>query len=161
MPDEKSIEFRIDSALTGDARLNALDFTAFLRENGITPEHHESGDGWSVMYSGESVGFILVNGAEQFPGPWTIWFNSCDFGDGGDADYEVKETAWTHASICGNFSSGGKNCGCGNQPGFRRAIFGKTYENRCHSPLMFFNPDAKTLDHVKKLMLLLKHNAAA
>ena len=161
MSDEKSIENKINNVLTGDARVNALDFTAFLRANGITPEMHESGGGWSVMYSGESIGFILVNGAEQFPGPWTIWFNSCEFGDGSDADYDLKETAWTHASICGNFSSGGKNCGCGDQPGFRRNIFGKIYENRCHSPLMFSSPDAKTLEYVKKLMLALKQNAAA
>ena len=160
MQDEKSIGYKINNAMAGDARKNALDFTAFLLANGITPECHESGDGWSVMYSGESIGFIVITGAEQFPGPWTLWFNSCDFGDGA-ADYDLKEAAWTHASICGHFSSGGKNCGCGNQPGFRRVIFGKTFENRCHSPLMFHNPDAKTLEYVKRLMLALKQNIAA
>jgi len=35
-------------------------------------------------------------------------------------------------------------------------IFGRGFENRCHSPLMFTNPDADTLERLKKLMLLLK-----
>jgi hypothetical protein len=152
---EKMIEDKINNTLDGDAQKNALDFTAFLRANDITPELHESGDGWSIEYTGESIGFIIVNGVEQIPGPWTIWFNSCEFGDG-PVDNDVKEAAWAHASICGNFSSGGKDCGCGDQPGFRRTIFGRVFENRCHSPLMFTNPDAKTLESVKKLMLMLK-----
>ena len=154
------IENKINDVLIGDSLSNALDFAAFLRVNEFDPECHESGFGWSVNYGGESVGFIVVDGAAQIPGPWTVWFNSCDFGDG-PADDDMKETAWAHASICGHFISGGKDCGCGDQPGFHRTIFGREYENRCHSPLMFTNPDAKTLENVKKLILMLKHNIAA
>jgi hypothetical protein len=126
----------------------------------MSPDLHESGDGWSIMRADESVGFILVNGAEQMPGPWTVWFNSCDFDDGGEpVEDGVKEAAWAHASVCGNFISGGKDCGCGDQPGFARTIFGREFENRCHSPLMFTNPDAGTLEHVKRLMLMIRKNA--
>lgn len=155
MADLTIIEEKIGSALIGDASGNALSFAEFLRANGMTPECHESGDGWSIMKEGESIGFILVNGAEQFPGPWTVWFNTCEFGGADAADDELKEVAWSHASICGNFESGGKVCGCGDQPGFHRTIFGRDFENRCHSPLMFPNPDAKTLESVKKLFLLI------
>ena len=150
------IEERINNVLSGDTLNNALDFAAFLRANELSPELHDSGDGWSILYRNDSIGFILVNGVAEIPGPWTVWFNSCDFGDNGSVDDDLKETAWAHASICGHFSSGGKVCGCGDQPGFRRTIFGKVFENRCHSPLMFTNPDAKTLEHVKRLMLMLK-----
>jgi len=150
------IEERINNVLSGDTLNNALDFAAFLRANELSPELHDSGDGWSILYRNDSIGFILVNGVAEIPGPWTVWFNSCDFGDNGSVDDDLKETAWAHASICGHFSSGGKVCGCGDQPGFHRTIFGKVFENRCHSPLMFTNPDAKTLEHVKRLMLMLK-----
>ncbi len=152
----QEIEDRIRQVLSGDASKNALDFAAFLRAHGLPPVWHVSGDGWSVMDADRSVGFVLVNGAAQEPGPWTVWFNSCDFDGGGPADEALKETAWAHANLCSHFSSGGKKCGCGNQPGFRRTIFGKTFENRCHSPLFFTNPDAKTLEHVEKLLLMLK-----
>ena len=162
MADLTIIEEKIKSVLDGGAQVNALDFSAFLRSNGIMPKCYEAGgDGWSVMYKEDSIGFILVNGAEQMPGPWTVWFNTCEFGDGDGVEAEVKEAAWEHASVCANFTSGGKDCGCGDQPGFHREIFGREYENRCHSPLMFTDPDAKTLESVKKLMLLIKRNADA
>ena len=155
--EKTAIEDKIRSALHGDVLKNALDFAAFLRANGFSPEQYESGgDGWSVLRKEESVGFILVNGAEEMPGPWTVWFNTCDFDESAPADDAVKETAWAHASICANFTSGGKDCGCGDQPGFRRTIFGRVFDNRCHSPLMFTNPDAQTLENIKKLMKLLK-----
>jgi len=157
MSEPKAVEEKINEVLSGDALKNALDFVAFLRANGITPEGH--GDfGGAVMYANVSVGYLVVNGAAEFPGPWTMWFNSCEFGDNGPVDDALKETAWAHASVCGHFSSGGKHCGCGDQPGFRRTIFGKVFENRCHSPLMFWNPDAKTLEHVKTLLLMLAQN---
>ena len=158
MADLTIIENKIGDVLTGETQRGALDFVAFLRANDISPECHESGDGWSVMYAGESIGFILVNGAQEMPGPWTVWFNSCEFGEDCAADDAVKQTAWEHASICGHFETGGKVCGCGDQPGFTRTIFGKVFENRCHSPLMFTNPDTGTLVSVEKLMLMLKQS---
>ena len=45
---------------------------------------------------------MMVNGVAEMPGPWTIWFNSCDFDGGGMVEDELKETAWTHASPCGH-----------------------------------------------------------
>jgi len=155
MAGQMMVEDKIREVLSGGELENALDFAAFLRANGFAPEFHESGDGWSVMSGDESVGFISVTGAGEMPGPWTVWFNSCDFG-GGPADDGLKKTAWAHASVCGNFSSGGKVCGCGDQPGFTMTIFGKEFKNRCHSPLMFTDPGGETLENMKKLMLMLK-----
>ena len=152
MADQKRIENKMKDVLNGDTLKHALDFAAFLRANELSPESHDSGHGWSI----KGIGFIMVNGAVEEPGPWTIWFDSCDFGDSGPVGDDLKETAWAHASICGHFSSGGKNCGCGDQPGFHRTIFEKQFENRCHSPLMFTDPDAKTLKNVQKLLLMLK-----
>jgi hypothetical protein len=153
---QNAIEDKISGVLNGDSQKNAISFVEFLRSNGLSPEAHESGAGWSIERNGDDVGFVLVNGDPLAPGPWTIWFNSCDFNENGPVDDCIKETAWAHASICGNFSSGGKECGCGDQPGFTRTIFGRVFQNRCHSPLMFTDPDADTLVNVEKLILLLK-----
>jgi len=150
------VEAVIKAAMSGDALTNALDYAAFLRANEFTPDFHGGHDnnGFFTMYSKENVSYLMISGREDdFCGPWTIWFNFNDFGDGDGVADELKETAWKHASNCGKCHPGWADCGCG-----KRTIFGKDFDHLCHSPLMFTNPDAKTLEHVKKLMLLLKPN---
>lgn len=145
------IEDAINEKLTGEARNNALAFVDFLRTNGLAVESNDGGDGWAVGgVMGDSIGFLLVNGAPQMPGPWTFWFNSCDFGSDDPADDELKETVWAHASNCGRCHAGWKDCGGGE-----RTIWGRKFERLCHSPLMFTNPDAKALESVEKLMRML------
>ena len=156
-----AIEEAINDILRDDALNNALDFAAFLRTNDFLPVWHDSGDGWSIMRADEGIGFIVVNRVEKWgikPRSWTVFFNSCDFDGDAPANDDLKEIAWTHLNICGHYLSGGKRCGCGNQPGRRDTIFGKECEHLCHSPLAFTNPDAQTVEHMKKLMLLLKKN---
>ena len=149
---DQAMENAISEKLTGDSKKNALDFAAFLRANGLLTDSNGDGEGWAVGGTvGNSTGFMLVNGAAQMPGPWTVWFNSCDFGDYGAADDDLKETAWAHTSICGHCHAGWKDCGGGD-----RVIFGKEFEGLCHSPLMFTDPGAKTLGNIKKLMLMLQ-----
>jgi len=144
------IEEGIAKRLTGNAQKNALDFVAFMRANDMSIDPNNGGDGWAVGgKEGDSLGYAIVNGASEFPGPWTLWFNVCDFA--GDADDALKEAAWTHASPCGKCHKGWENCGGGN-----RVIFGKEFDRLCHSPLMFVNPDAQALEHIKKLLLMLK-----
>jgi len=147
---KREIEDVIAKRLKGDAQKNALDLAAFMRANGITSEGNKKGDGWAIGGTvGNSIGYLMVNGAAEFPGPWTLWFNSCDFE--GPVDDALKEAAWAHASPCGQCHAGWKDCGCGP-----RTMFGREFENLCHSPLMFYNPDAETLENAKKLMLMLK-----
>ena len=148
-----AIEDVIREKLKGETQANALDFVAFLRSNRIALNSDGDGgkwSGWAVGGTvGNSAGYMIVNGAKEFPGPWTFWFNSCDFED--NADDELKETAWAHASPCGKCNAGWEDCGGGEG-----TIFGKKFERLCHSPMMFVNPDAKTLEYAKKLMLMLK-----
>ena len=152
MTEQNKIEDRINEVLTGDAQKNALNFVEFSRANDISFTSNDDGQGWAVGgIVGDSIGYMHIDGNEQFPGPWTLWFNSCDFGGGDSVDGELKEIAWTHASPCGRCHEGWKDCGGGN-----RTIFGKEFESLCHSPLMFTNPDAKTLENVKKLVVMLK-----
>ena len=146
-----TLEVKIKALLVGDAQMYALDFVAFLRANGISLDSEGNGEGWAVGgIVGNSIGFMLVNGAEKMPGPWTIWFNSCDFGNG-PADDELKEITWAHASVCAHCHKGWERCGGGD-----RMIFGREFKSLCHSPLMFTDPDAKTLENIKKLILMLK-----
>ena len=145
-----TIEEGITKRLTGDAQKNALNLVAFMRANDMPIDPNNGGDGWAVGgKEGDSLGYAIVNGVSEFPGPWTLWFNSCDFA--GDADDALKEAAWAHASPCGKCHKGWADCGGGE-----RMIFGKAFESLCHSPLMFSNPDAQTVEHVKKLLLMLR-----
>ena len=149
---ETPIEDIIKKKLNGDAQKTALDFAAFLRANDLPLAGNEDGEGWAVGGTvGNSAGYMLINGAAEFPGPWTVWLNTCDYDCGGPVDDELKETAWAHASPCGRCHEGWKDCGGGD-----RTIFGREFERLCHSPLMFTVPDAKTLEILQKLLLMAK-----
>jgi len=174
---EKSFEDTVSKFLTGDVQKNALDFAAYLRENEITLEENEGVwvcDGaWDVIWVGTS-NVSWVGADEPMPGSWTIFHSGYDHtkydpdniptGKDGDkiglcdlsADERLKEVAWEHVKPCFHFTSNGKECGCGKQPGRRTTVFGKEFDNVCSATLQFINPDAETLEYVKKLMKLMK-----
>ena len=162
MSDQKEyikIEEKIMEILNGDAQKNALDFAAFLRANEISlnynPDESDSKPIWNGAVGGivgNSIGYVTINGDEHCPGPWTFWYNSCDFDGSESADDEFKNAIWAFASPCGRCNENWEKCrGSG-----KRTILGKEFENQCHSPLMFCNPDAKTLENMKKFLLYLK-----
>lgn len=159
MGEQKTIEGKIKEILSGDALKNALNFVTFLQENHISLDYNPSeSEKWSTWNGavggivGNSIGYVTIDGNENCPGPWTFWFNSCDF-DGSDlADDEFKNAIWAFASPCGRCHENWEKCmGSG-----KRTILGKEFENQCHSPLMFCNPDAETLENMKKFLLYLK-----
>ena len=143
----------MNSGLSANLQKAHIEFCRFLKDNGFSlePETGDDGLGWRIDYMGECVGH--TNYADK-----GVWIDTCDFGGSGSADDALKETAWAHVRVCEHFSSGGKQCGCGRQPGFNKVIFGKEHENLCFALLEFMNPDAKTLENIKKLMLLFKQN---
>jgi len=155
------IEERIKQILTGDAQKNALDFADFLKANDIRLDYNanetekNNPTGWNGAIGGivgNSIGYLYISGAENCPGPWTFWFNSCDFNGSDSSDDEFKNAIWAFASPCGKCHEGWEKCrGSG-----KRTILGKEFIDQCHSPLMFCNPDAKTLEHMKKFLLYLK-----
>jgi len=148
MSEQMKIEDVINETLTGDIQKNALDFIAFLRTNDYSVDW--DGTWWCVNYKDDCPTLLGVNtGGVQFG----ALFNYCNFDDDNSVDDGLKETAWAHVQICKHFESGGKKCGCGDQPGLV-TIFGKEF-NTCKSPLTFINPDAQTLAHIKMLMLWL------
>jgi len=142
-----------NSNLSNDLQKAHIEFCRFLKDNGfsIEPETGDDGIGWKIVYMDECVGHTNYANAG-------IWLDVCDFGGGDPADDTLKEAAWAHVRTCEHFSSEGKKCGCGDQPGFDKVIFGKKFENLCFALLEFMNPDAETLEDIKKLILLFKQN---
>jgi len=150
-----SINTVISEQLSGQAQHNALELINFLQANDIQLDPNgDTGEGWAVGgVVGDSLGFLYITGADRFPGPWTLWLNTCEFGDIA-MDDALKETVWAHASPCGKCNKNWENCGGGE-----RSIFGRNFDRLCHSPVMFFNPDAQTVDDIKQLLTVLNNKS--
>ena len=138
-----TLDEKIETLLTGETQKNAHDFVGFLRANKIP------GKLYVVNIVGDGGDFPHIR-------PWVVFFNVCDFDTGGLVDADLAEFAWKHAHICDHFASDGKRCGCGKQPGFKKTIFEREFENLCKCPMQFINPDAETLENIKKLLLMRK-----
>jgi len=148
------IEDRLRAELSGDLQRNALDYIAFLKANGMTPDSVictypvDNIIGWTIFMGGyDSV--LLRSDYQDFP-----------------IDEELKEFAWAHVKPCFHFTnnlreSGGNRCGCGREPGRSITIFGKKFDNVCTAALYFRNPEGKTLELVKRLAEVWKRSNAA
>jgi hypothetical protein len=154
--EDRGIENSILDFLTGDAQKNALDFAAYLRENGML---FERGKGywksrlyWMITYNDEYVCFILINGSEEKTEPWIIW--SDDSGSNWFEDFpldeHIKEAAWENVDFCAK-------CG-GCNGGTRKTIFGKELDNVCRTAFKFSNPDVSVLKCVKKMAEIRKND---
>lgn len=158
------IEDAIHATLSGNALKNSLDFVASMRANGFSFEGSDTGnafnaENWVPTYKGKGIGCINVAPKwSQENDEFILWLGlECDFG--GSADDELKEFAWAHVAICPQE----KHCKppyCANNKN-RWKIFGKEYGSACHAPLVFWNPDAKVFENIKKLMLVLKENRSS
>lgn len=151
MQKQKKIEDEINKTLTGEKQRKVLDFVDFLKMNDFSLIW--DGDWWGVQYKGSYPALLGVdnNGVN-------ILFNYCDFACNNIIDNDLKIIAWEHIHRCVHFESGGKQCGCGEQPGKSITLFGKTINNTCQCPLQFWSSDAKTLENIKKLMLMQKNS---
>jgi len=154
----KLIENAIKEKLTGEEQKNALDFIAFMQENGFLfkrwGDDGEEG-GWDPVYKGKGNGCVLVTDVFMFFLGLDWCIDECIA-----ADDELKEFAWSRVPICPQESCEPPYCQ-GDEHGHNKCknrwqIFGKVYESTCHSPLQFINPDAKTFDMLKKLLLMTK-----
>jgi len=140
--------------LTGENLKHALDFASYWGTDDVVAE---SGDFCgSVKYKGEDVCYIKVGGFEDTNlDHWIIWsIHDADINDMPDfpVDERIKEGFWANVNHCGHFLSGGEHCGCGQQPGKRKAIFGKEFDNVCNSDVVFTNPDAEALECAKVMV---------
>ena len=140
------IENEINDALKDDAQKNALDFIAYMKESGMTThaEHHNA-----FEYKNEWVCIVCIIPVDGVPG-WVIFDNplTSKFDDF-PADADLKELAWAHVNIC---TTCGGGSGCGSQPGRRKVIFGKEFDNVCTSEVAFWNPDSAALGKITRMI---------
>jgi len=145
------LEDRIKDILTGETQKNALDFAAYLKANEMDGE----GPHGEVSCKGKCVCYVHMDGNPEKPGPWTIWPEGDFSGEHKDVpmNERMKEIAWANVNFCGN-------CGGGCSPGSQKVIFGKAFDHVCSAPMAFCDPDAKTLECVKKLLDMRKCDVA-
>ena len=146
------IEDKINDFLTGEKLENALDFVGYLQANGLSfAQHDEYGYGWGIdSEKNKGIAFVKIPAEEKELWIWTggLFDTECS------ADEELNETIWANVVVCPQTSCPEKrHCGSEEIGG---KIFGKEFKSTCYAPLGFFNPDAKTLENLKKLLLLLK-----
>ena len=141
----RKIEDIINSTLKGETQNNALELISHLRacDFSIFMHDEKNESGWIVS----DLGFIIINGFDDFPGPWTMWLGANNIGEHLEipADKYTKEFAWSHVSPCGS-------CGGDCSPGTLTKIFGKDFENVCQHNLIFINPDAEVVECIKKII---------
>ena len=141
------IEDVIGDVLTGGTLKNALNFIAYLRENKINPQWSAT-NVWKISYKTFSVCFIRLYGAADYhslkPNSWHIIPFIGEYEDSSLSD-ELKEIVWANKHTCSS---------CGKCALPINKVFGKEYDYACEKSILFTNPDAKTIECVKKLIEL-------
>ena len=137
----EKIEDAITELLDGELLLNALNLTAYLNENHLSPIMSCWG---KIPFNEYYLGRMGVEGKSE----WVFEiFNFLDFGDFIDEDEEFKQTVYDHVYIC--------EAPCHDECWRAKdvKIFGKEFKSVCsqHSRA-FINPDRKTIEHIKKLI---------
>jgi len=150
------LEDVLNEKLSGEALKNALDFVAYMRENGMPPDMNEE---WFV-YQGENVCTIITGVCEAhnmtgIGDNWSVYWSNSDiyWAEKDEADKNLEEYVLRCENPCGK-------CPCENSPGIRKTVFGRVYENACYSTVCFDNPDAKELGYIKKLAEMRKKSIA-
>lgn len=144
----QKLEELIREVLTGAARENALELAAYLRANEMTVGAHGE-----VGYKGSVMCYIHIDGLEEQPGPWTVWTEG-DYSNAPEdsrVDEQTKEIAHANVNFCAS-------CGGDCRPGKRKLIFGKEFDHVCSADMAFNNPDARTIDCIKKLLEIRKND---
>ena len=137
----------INDALDGDNLKNATDLIAYLKTLKSNPAW-ASANSWKVSCKGEVVCYIKLHGSNAFHLEKGSWQVSVHINYGGAqediiADENLKQAIWDNIKYCYRCSS----CRGGN-----KTIYGKEFKDVCHGPVVYINPDAKTLECVKKLI---------
>ena len=135
-----TIEEEIKKHLSGDLQKNALDFAAYI--------NNSSG---SFDYLDDHIcGMVIFPPKASPPSGLYIFFGSSD-SNICNSDYEnysisetIKEFAWAHINHCGG------SCGC-DQTRHSLMILGKKFDNLCHCPICFANPDTETFEKIREL----------
>jgi len=146
----KPFEEHICEILTGDTQKNALDFAVFLKANNMTTNESHG----VVLYGGEEIVYMHMDGKADMPGPWTLWPSiKGTVPDGYTLDDATIAVAHANVNICAD-------CGSGCAPGSTQVIYGKTFDNVCGAMLAFTDPRGEALECVKKILELIKYDVS-
>ena len=119
-----------------------LDLISFFAANEIYPDPKEHN---FFKYSGELMYFIaLGEEISVFSGNFDL---NCD-----ENDEVLVNFAQSSVNPCT------KHKGCLENPGLRRVLFGKVYDNCCRSTLCFNNISAADLPHIKNITYTRKND---
>lgn len=118
---ELNIKDHICRELSSEEQEIALDFVAYLENNGLT-FYKDNSDCWKnkiyywCKYNNDCVCFISIKDPDEPQNFWTVWSDDIksEWFNKYDVDDEIKELAWKHIDHCGN---------CGSCRGGRRKVF--------------------------------------
>ena len=142
---EYVVKNKMNEFLSGEVLKNALNFAAYLEANEMT---FNSG---VVSYKDKDICYMHLDSSDEYPSPWTIWTAGDYISEHEDVPIseQMKEIAWANINNCGD-------CGSGCNPGSRKVIFGKVFDNVCSADMDFYKPDAEALECLKKLLEMRK-----
>ena len=141
------IEDVIPEYLDDQMKKTALDFSAWLRENKLTPGWTLSNT-WNSRYKGKTI-YTVVLGEEVWNNS-KFWFVSLNLIHLDEYEESIvsaglQKIVWDNIKYC-------ESCtGCA--PGRDATLFGKCCAGLCYKPdITVCDPDGKTIDGVKKLL---------
>ena len=153
----QSIEEGIQACLDGERKANALQFTAYLRDQGLNPIW-ASPLSWKIIYKNQCVCYIklftdgrpgynnrtdgdwMINPHGGFPGGYGSVFN----------DDPGKEIAWANIKHCIGCS---QKCVKGKM--WRSvSVLGRTFDQVCkYVTFAWANPGADAIVYIKKMIV--------
>ena len=155
---KKSIENVIIETLTGDVQKNALDFVNYLRTNDATI-HDSDNYFWSTTYKDKDLCIITIGIEDKETTSFEIFFNvlpNCITSP--DAIYDnsdkyvsfpvdKQKIVWESVRPCDCI-----DYDCKSKTDNRMIIFGKEFNNLCYCFLGMSDPDAETVDCMKRII---------
>ena len=134
--------------LDGEALANALGFVDYVTGKGLTPIM-EWDNGVRFVKNEKSPCLVVFN--MQNSGDWFI----CDIPAASEPEWDsldtdLKNFILANVKVCDVHQ--GNPCGCGNEPGVSKTLFGKEYHNVCTSEIQLINPTPDVLDTFKEII---------
>lgn len=148
---ELNIKDHICRELSSEEQEIALDFVAYLENNGLT-FYKDNSDCWKnkiyywCKYNNDCVCFISIKDPDEPQNFWTVWSDDIksEWFNKYDVDDEIKELAWKHIDNCGN---------CGScRGGRRKVIFGREFKAVCGCTFRVDNLSIEDLSFLKKII---------
>jgi len=145
------IEDVIGDVLEGDVLQNAVNLIAYLRENKMKPAWSAT-NAWKISYKTYTVCFIRLHGAAEYhnlkAGSWHVIPFIGEYEDFALSG-ELREIVWANKKTCPQ---------CGKCALKLHQVFGKEYDYVCEKSIVFTNPDAKSVECVKRLLELRRND---